>query len=106
MDLSRKFGFSNLLRSNSEESKEANAVLNDEFSQQEDVKLYSQLPEYDDFRGYDLGVDEQLGEIAHQIFVNFHKPSWQTLKHHLFVSKIPKKLLRKIKILAENGKKR
>ena len=61
MELGGKFGFSNLLRSNLEESKEVNAVLKDEFPQQEDVKLYSQLPDYDDFRGYDLGVDEQLG---------------------------------------------
>ena len=29
-------------------------------SQREDFKLYSQLPYYDDFRGYDLGIEEQL----------------------------------------------
>ena len=67
------------------------------FPLQADVKLYSQSPDYDDFRGYNLGIDEQLGEIAKRIFVNFHKPSWQTLKRHLFVSKIPQKLLRKLK---------
>ena len=71
MGLSGKFGFSNLLRNNLEESKEANAILRNEFPQQEDVKLYSQLPDYDGFRGYDLGIDEQLGEIAKRIFVNF-----------------------------------
>ena len=75
-------------------------------SQQEDVKLYSQLPDYDDFRGYDLGIDEQLEQITTLIFANFHKPSWQTLKHHLFTAKLPQKLLRKIKMLAENDKKR
>ena len=32
--------------------------------QKEDAELYSQLPDYDDFRGYDLGIDEQLGQIA------------------------------------------
>ena len=53
-----------MLRSNLGESKEANAVLRSEFSQQEDVKLYSQLPDYDDFRGYDLGIDEQLERDA------------------------------------------
>ena len=51
-----------------EESKEANAILRNEFSHQEDVKLYSQLPDYDDFRGYDLGADEQLEEIAKNEF--------------------------------------
>ena len=94
-----------MLRSNSEESKEAGAVLRGESPQQGDVKLYSQFPDYDDFRGYDLGTDEQLEETAKRIFVNFHKPSWRALKHHLSVSKMPQKLLRKIKVLAENGKK-
>ena len=94
-----------MLRSELEESNEANAVLRSEFSQQEDVKLYSQLPDYDDFRGYDLGIDEQLELAATLIFANFHKPSWQTLKHHLFTAKVPQKLFRKIKILAENDKK-
>ena len=68
-----------------------------EFPQQEDVKLYSQLPDYDDFRGYNLGADEQLEEIARGIFVNFHKPSWKTLKHHLLMLKIPQKLFGKLK---------
>ena len=53
-----------------EESKEANAILRNEFSQQEDVKLYSQLPDYDDFRGYDLGVEEQLERAATIILLN------------------------------------
>ena len=34
------------------------------FLQQEDVKFYSQLPDYVDFRGYDLCVDEQLGRAS------------------------------------------
>ena len=63
IDLGGKYSLANMLRSNLEESNEANAVLRSEFSQQEDVKLYSQLPDYDDFRGYDLGIDEQL-ELA------------------------------------------
>ena len=60
-----------MLRSNLEESNEANAVLRSEFSQQEDVKLYSQLPDYDDFRGYDLGIDEQLERAATLILLTF-----------------------------------
>ena len=51
IDLGGKYSFANMLRSELEESNEANAVLRSEFSQQEDVKLYSQLPGYDDFRG-------------------------------------------------------
>ena len=71
MDLGGKFGFANLLRNNLEESKEANAILRNEFPQQEDVKLYSQLPDYDDFRGYDLGIDEQLGGSCKTNFREF-----------------------------------
>ena len=73
IDLSGKYSFANMLRSNLEESNEVNAVLRSEFSQQEDVKLYSQLPDYDDFRGYDLGIDEQLelaATLILRIFIN------------------------------------
>ena len=89
MDLGGKFGFSNLLRNNLGEDKEVDAILRNEFPHQEDVKLHSQLPDYDDFRGYDMGIDEQ-SEVAKRIFANFHKPSWQTSKRHLFVSKYRK----------------
>ena len=95
IDLGGKYSFANMLRSNLEESNEVNAVLRSEFSQQEDVKLYSQLPDYDDFRGYNSGVDGRLEEIANRIFANSHEPSWQkTLKHYLFTAKVPQKLFR------------
>ena len=92
-DLSGKYSFANMIRSNLEESNEANAVLRSEFPQQEDAILYSQLPDYDDFRGYDLGIDEQLERAATLIFANFYKPSWQTSKHHLFTAKVPRKIV-------------
>ena len=63
MDLSGKFGLSNLLRSNLEESNEVNAILRNEFPHQEDVKLYIQLPYYDDFRGYDLVLVNNWGKL-------------------------------------------
>ena len=71
IDLRGKYSFANMIRSNLEESNEANAVLMSEFPQQEDVKLYSQLPDYDDFRGYDLGIDEQLERAATLILITF-----------------------------------
>ena len=71
-----------------EESNGSNAALRNEFSQQEDVKLYSQLPDYGEFRGYGLGFGEQLEKQQLPFFVNFHKPSWQTLKHHLSTAKV------------------
>ena len=94
-----------MLKSNLEESNEANAVLISEFPQQEDIKLYSQLPDYDDFRGYDLGIDEQLEKSDTLIYANFRKHPWQTSKRHLFTAKVPQKLFREIKISPENDKK-
>ena len=96
IDSGGKYSFANMLRSNLEESNEANAVLRGEFSQQEDVKLYSQLPDYDNFREYDLGIDEQLECASTLIFANFHKPPWRTLKHHLSTGKFPRKLFREL----------
>ena len=66
--------------------------------------MHSLLPDYDDFRGYDLCIDEQLEQIAALIFANLHKPSRKALKHHLFTAEVPRGIFRKIKILAEIGK--
>ena len=81
--LSGKYSFANMIRSNLEESNEANAVLRSEFPQQEDVNciVNYQIPMI--FGGYNLGIDEQVEQAATLIFANFHKPSWRTLKHHL-----------------------
>ena len=65
--------------------------------QQEDVKLYGQLPDYDDSQCYDLGKDDMLRQVAQGIYANSHKPSWRTLKHHLFTVRITKKLSRGVK---------
>ena len=64
------------------------------FKQKADLEMYSQLPDYDDFQGYDLGIETILSQIAQKIYANFHKPSWQTLSHHLCMAKIPKMLFR------------
>ena len=70
----------------------ARVVLVNDFKQQEGLKMYIQLPDYDDFQGYDLGMGWILSHIAHEIYANFHKPSWETLEHHLFMAETPKKL--------------
>ena len=76
-------------------TKEVRQVVLENFKHQEDVKLYGQLPDYDDFQGYDLGKEDILRQIALGIYSNFHMPSWETMKHHLFTVKIPKKYLGK-----------
>ena len=58
---------------------------------QEDVKLYGQLPDYD-CQGYDMGQEDILRQIDLGIYSNFHRPSWQTLKHHFLMIKIPKNI--------------
>ena len=75
------------MRSSLENENEARVVRANDFKQQEDLKTYSQLPDYDDFQGYDMGADGILSRIAHKIYANFHKPSWGTWKLHLFMAK-------------------
>ena len=66
-----------------EDTKEAHLVVLEDYKKQEDVKLYGQLPDYDDFQGYDMGEEDVLRQVGLRIYANFHKPTWKTLKHHL-----------------------
>ena len=94
-----------MLQSSLGNTKEAHLVVVEDSKQKEDVKLYGKLPDYDDFQCYYLGRDDILRQIALGIYDNLHRPSWQTLKHHLFTVKNPKKYFRKIKELSGNDKK-
>ena len=94
-----------MLRSSLESGEEAHIVFLDNSKHQEDVKLRTQLPDYGDFQGYDLGVGDTLNRAGRRIFANFHKPSWQTLKHHLLPAETPKELVRGLNAIAENDKK-
>ena len=92
-------------RSSLENENESRVVSANYFKQKEDLKMYIQLPDYDDFQCYYLGPEGIPSQISHKIYANFHKPSWQTWKHHLRMAKIPKKLVRELKAGAENDKK-
>ena len=63
---------------------EARVVSANDSKQREDLKMYSQLPDYDDFQGYDLWKEDISRQVVQRIYANFHKPSWRTLKRHLF----------------------
>ena len=67
--------------------------------------MYIRLPDYDDFQCYDLGVGGVLSQIAHKIYANFHKPSWRTLKHHLFMAENTKNLCKRPKDVSGNDKR-
>ena len=45
-----------MLKSGLEGEKEERAVAVENFKQQEDLEMYSLLPDYGDFQGYDQGV--------------------------------------------------
>ena len=85
--------------------KESHLAISGNFKQQEEVELYSQLPDYEDFRGYDFGTEDALNQVDRQIYTNFHKPACQALKHPLFSASTPQKLFREIKAISGNGKK-
>ena len=82
--------------------KEARTISVGNFKQQEGPKTYGQLPDYDEFHGYDLGIDTDLSQINEKIYANFHMPSRQTLKRNLLMLGVAKNLFREFKILAGN----
>ena len=45
-----------MLQSSLEGGKEARTVSVENPKHQEDLKMYSQLPDYDDFQRYDMGI--------------------------------------------------
>ena len=50
------------------------------------------------------GAGGVLSQISHKIYSNSHKPSWETLKHHLLRKK-PKETPKEIEDVAETDKK-
>ena len=94
LDLRGKVPIRNMPKSGLEGEKEARTISVGNFRQQEDLKMYGKVPDYGESHGYDLGIDSELSQIAKKIYANFHKPSWPTLKRHLFMAEIPKKLFR------------
>ena len=61
------------------------------------VKTYSQLHDYDDFRGFDLPNDNDIPAISQRIYEWFANPSRITLKRHLHCMRIPKTLFKAVR---------
>ena len=106
LDSGGGFPMENMSGPSLENTTEAHLAVLGNFRQQEDVKLYGHLPGYGDFQRYDLGQADILHQVAQRMYANFHKPSWGTLKHHLFSVNAPKKIFRGLKSLARNDKGR
>ena len=83
-----------MLKSAIGDTAEVHQAILDEFKIQEDVKMYIQLPDYDDFLGFYLPSESALAAISNRAYAGFLKMTWSTLKHHLLSSFTPKKLLR------------
>ena len=105
MDLGGKLHRRNMSKSISGNTKEAHLMVLWDYEKQEDVKLYGQLPNYDDSQCYDLGQEAILRQVALRIHANFHRPTWRALKHHMFAVEIAKKLFRIIKEMGDNDKR-
>ena len=66
---------------------------------------YSQLPDYDEFRGYDMGIDVVLSQIAQKMYGNIRVPYWGTSKRHLSMVEIRKNCFAGTEIIAEMAKR-
>ena len=64
-----------------------------EFKIQDDVKMYSQLQEYDDFWRFDFPQETDLSAISKRVYEGFPTPPWSPIKHHLFIAHIPKEIV-------------
>ena len=84
---------------------EVNRAMLDEFTIQAGVEMYTQLPGYYDFRGFDLSIGSDLAVIPNRIYEGFAKPPWLTRKHHLFSEKMHKKLFKAVSEIPLNDKK-
>ena len=88
-----------------EGEKESHTISVGVFTHREDLKMYGQLPDFDDIQRYDMGIDTDLSRMAGEMYADFHKPLRQALKRHFPMAEIPKKLLRDPKIMEGNGKR-
>ena len=103
------FGWEILFRKHAEISlrgpQDAGHALLDECKIQEDVEMYTQLPDYDDFRRFDLPRGNDLTVIAYRIYGGFAKQPWLTPRHHLFSMDMPNQLFRSIRGVSSGVRK-
>ena len=64
---------------------------------QEDVKMYSRLGGYDDFRGSYLASETDLPATPRRIYAEFSQPPWLTLKRHLFSTHMAPEIFKKLR---------
>ena len=72
---------------------------------QEDVEMYIQLPDYDDFRRFDLPIEADLTAISKRVYGGLPGTSWLNLKNHLLITHTPKKLFKSLRETRTQDKK-
>ena len=87
-----KYSFVNMMNPSIGNPHAVNHVLLEEFKIPDDVKMYILLLCYGDFRGLDLPGGADLAAISNRIYEGIAKPSLLTLKHHLLLMHMHKKL--------------
>ena len=92
------------MKYNISDTQKVNKVLIDEFNVQWCVKIYSPLPDYSDFRGFDFPNGADLTAISKRICEGFAKPSWLALKHHLLSMYVAKKLFKSLREISIRDK--
>ena len=105
IDLGGEYSFSRMTKSGIGDNREVSRSILDEFKIQQDVKMYIQLPVYDGFRRFDSPGGSDLAVISQRMYDGFEIPSWPTLKHHLFIAHIPKKLFKSLREIRMRRKK-
>ena len=73
MDLGVKYPFVNMSMSSLGDSREVYKALIDEFKIQEDVKMYTQLADCDDFHRFDVSNAMNLSSILKEFSRDFRK---------------------------------
>ena len=76
------------------------------FKQQEVLKTYGKLPDYEEFQGYVMRIESELSQMGGKIYANSHNPPRGAMMRQLpQVRTQKKKLLRHLEILVANDKK-
>ena len=64
-----------MIKSGLRGEKEARIIPVVDFKQREDLQMYGQLPDYEEFQRYYLGIYSEVSQIDAKIYADFHNPS-------------------------------
>ena len=68
VDLGGEYSLASIMKSGIDDTREVNRALLCDFKTQGDVEMYIQLPDYDDFRCFDLSGATDLSVISKRVY--------------------------------------